>query len=74
MEGPSGPDEPVLCPQLLAQSISSTIRVLVVLAGGSAFADHILRKIGDHLRRSCAGTAVHRNLLHTHAAHRFYPL
>ena len=41
---------------------------------GSAFADHILRKIGDHLRRSCTGAAVHRNLLHAHAAHRFDPL
>ena len=44
------------------------------LVGGSAFADHILSKIGDHLRRSCAGAAMHRDLLYAHAAQRFYPL
>jgi hypothetical protein len=49
-EGRSGLDEPVRCPQLLgANHFWHYCGVLVVLAGGSPFADHILRKIGDHL-------------------------
>src|SRR5216683_1384986 len=57
----------------VASSFAPLRKVMDRLAGGSAVADHILRKIGDHLRRSCTGAAVHRDLLHSHAAHRSDP-
>ena len=57
----------------VASSFAPLRKVMDRLAGGSAVADHILRKIGDHLRRSCTGAAVYRDLLHSHAAHRSDP-
>ena len=76
MDRPSGLDEPIVISKCSAQTISSTTLVSssFSLSSSSAFADHMLGKICDHPRRSCAGTAVHRNLLHPHAAHTLYPL